>query len=266
MLKQLLAKRKRNRRNPEWEPRLPDGLRVYAIGDIHGRVDLLRALLKKIENDSRKAPVGRKRLIYLGDYIDRGHKSREVVDLLLEGPPPGFEAIHLKGNHEEALLNFLETPGFGYEWQHYGGLETLASYGVTGLETRRASEDFDLARDQFEAKLPETHLAFFRTLELSACFGDYFFTHAGVRPGIPLEKQRPEDLLWIRTEFTQWRGRFEKVVVHGHSISEEPEFERSRIGIDTGAYLTHRLTSVVLEGSDRRLLQTGEARDPHPVR
>ncbi len=265
MLKQLLAKRKKNRRNPEWEPRLPDGLRVYAIGDIHGRVDLLRALLEKIVDDSRKAPVERKQLIYLGDYIDRGHESRQVVDLLLEGPPSGFEAIHLKGNHEEALLNFLEAPDFGTEWQQYGGLETLASYGVSGLGTRRTSEDFDRACDQLEAKLPESHLEFFRTLELSACFGDYFFAHAGVRPGVPLEEQRPEDLLWIRTEFTQWRGRFEKVVVHGHSVSEEPEFERSRIGIDTGAYLTHRLTSVVLEGSDQRLLQTGGARGPRPA-
>ena len=262
MLKQLLAKRKRNRRSPEWEPRLPDGLRVYAIGDIHGRADLLRTLLEKIANDSRKAPVEQERLVYLGDYIDRGHESRQVIDLLLEGPPPGFDAIYLKGNHEEALLNFLATPNFGYEWQHYGGLETLASYGVTELGARLSSEDFDRAHDQLKAALPESHLAFFRTLELSACFGDYFFTHAGVRPGIPLEEQRPEDLLWIRSEFTRWRGRFEKVVVHGHSISEEPEFERSRIGIDTGAYLTHRLTSVVLEGSDRRLPQTGG--NPHP--
>jgi len=265
MLRQLFATLTGKPRGETFEARLPDGLRIYAIGDIHGRADLLRALLEMIASDARKAPAEKERLVYLGDYIDRGHESRQVIDLLLEGPPPGFEAIYLKGNHEEALLNFLQAPAFGYEWQHYGGLETLASYGVTGLGARLASEDFDEARDQFKAALPESHLGFLRALELSACFGDYFFAHAGVRPGVPLEEQLSEDLLWIRAEFTRWRGSFGKIVVHGHSVTEEPEFEPNRIGIDTGAYLTHRLTSVVLEGDKRRLLQTGGTRHLDPA-
>ena len=158
MLRQLLATLKGKPRDETFEARLPDGLRIYAIGDIHGRADLLRALLEMIASDARKAPAEKERLVYLGDYIDRGHESRQVIDLLLEGPPPGFEAIYLKGNHEEALLNFLQAPDFGYEWQHYGGLETLASYGVTGLGARLSSENFDEARDQFEAALPQSHL------------------------------------------------------------------------------------------------------------
>ena len=265
MLRRLFATRKGKPQGPTLDPRLPDGLRVYAVGDIHGRADLLRALLEKIASDARDAPAKKERLVYLGDYIDRGHESRQVIDVLLEGPPPGFEAIYLKGNHEETLLNFLQAPDFGYEWQHYGGLETLASYGVTGLGARLTSEDFNQARDQFEEALPESHFAFFQALELSACFGDYFFAHAGVRPGVSLENQLSEDLLWIRAEFTRWRGSFGKVVVHGHSVTEEPELEPNRIGIDTGAYLTHRLTSVVLEGAEQRFLQTDGAQQPIPA-
>ena len=265
MLRRLLEALKGGPSDQRSEARVPDGLQVYAIGDIHGRADLLGALLEKIAKDARKSPATKKRLVYLGDYIDRGHESRQVIDLLLEGPPPGFEAIYLKGNHEEALLNFLKAADFGYEWQHYGGLETLASYGVTGLGARLSSENFDEARDQFEAALPQSHLDFFRALDLSVCFGDYFFAHAGVRPGVPLEEQLPEDLLWIRADFTRWSADFGKVVVHGHSITEEPEFEPNRIGIDTGAYLTHRLTSVVLEGAEQRLLQTGGAGHAHPA-
>jgi len=251
--------------SPRSQPSSPEGLRIYAIGDIHGRADLLRTLLGLIVADAEGASAGRKLLIYLGDYVDRGGGSREVLELLLAGPPPGFEARYLKGNHEEALLHFLQEPDFGREWRHYGGLETLASYGVTGLGARLGDEGFEQARDQFEALLPESHRAFFEGLEISVGLGDYFFVHAGVRPGVALEDQREEDLLWIRDEFTRWSGSFGKVVVHGHSISERPEHEPNRINVDTGAYMTNQLTCVVLDGVEQRFLQTGGLEAPREI-
>jgi len=257
--RRLLAKLKRIAGGRASRRRTPEGIRIYAVGDIHGRADLLRALLELIAADAREAPAVRKLLIYLGDYVDRGRESREVIELLLAGPPPGFEAVHLKGNHEAALLHFLEAPGFGHEWRHFGGLETLQSYGVTDLGARLADAGFDRARDQFAALLPEAHRKFLEGLELSVCLGDYLFVHAGVRPGVALEDQREEDLLWIRDEFTRWSGSFGKVVVHGHSVTERPEFEPNRINVDTGAYMTNHLTCAVLDGAQRAFLQTGLA-------
>ncbi len=238
-------------------PRTPEGLRIYAVGDIHGRADLLRRLLDRIAVDARTAPASRELLIYLGDYVDRGLESREVIELLLRGPPPGFDVIYLKGNHEEALLRFLEDARFGSEWRHFGGMETLSSYGVTDLAPRLDGEGFHVARDQFEALLPQSHRDFLGSLELTACFGDYFFVHAGVRPGVALEDQREEDLLGIREDFTGWTASFGKVVVHGHTLGEEPECHANRINVDTGAYMTNNLTCVVLEGVEQRFLQTG---------
>lgn len=240
------------------KPRAPDGMRLYAIGDIHGRDDLLADLLARIGEDARSAGPGRMVLIYLGDYIDRGLQSRQVIERLSAGAPEGFEAVHLKGNHESAMLEFLHDAQFGRTWKYYGGLETLHSYGIHDLMLSDDREEFERARCALEQHLPEGHRRFLEGLNLSVAFGDYFFVHAGVRPGIALARQAEDDLLWIRDDFLQSRASFGKVVVHGHTPQEEPVFRSNRIGIDTGAYMTGVLTCLVLEGASHRLIQTGE--------
>lgn len=239
-------------------PRAPDGMRLYVIGDIHGRDDLLTSLLAYVAEDARKAKPARRVLVYLGDYIDRGLQSRQVIERLSAGAPDGFEAVYLKGNHESAMLEFLRDAQFGRTWKYYGGLETLHSYGVRDLMLSDAPEDFERARRAFEQQLPEAHRQFLEGLPLSVAFGDYFFAHAGVRPGVALARQVEDDLLWIRDDFLLSRASFGKVVVHGHTPQEEPVFRPNRIGIDTGAYMTGVLTCLVLEGSSQRLIQTGE--------
>jgi serine/threonine protein phosphatase 1 len=237
-------------------PLAPGGLRLYAIGDIHGRDDLLEQLIDKICLDAGAGTAARNILIYLGDYVDRGLQSRQVLDRLVSGPPPGFEAVYLKGNHEDALLQFLDDAQFAKTWKYYGGLETLHSYGVTDLTLSDDARLFEQARDRFETVLPLTHRKFLDQLALSATFGDYFFAHAGVRPGIDLDRQSEQDLMWIRDDFLHSKSRFGKTIVHGHTPSEDVVFRPNRIGIDTGAYMTNNLTCLVLEATDRRLLQT----------
>lgn len=236
-------------------PALEGGRRLYCIGDIHGRLDLLRELHGRIERDADRF-AGTKTLVYLGDYIDRGLQSREVIDELLDAPLADFETVHLLGNHEQTLLDFLQYPEHAIGWLNWGGRETLLSYGVD-LPPGFQRPDPVLLRDELRANLPEAHLAFMQSLPLTYAAGDYLFVHAGIRPGVPLAEQRESDLLWIRQEFLDWAEPHERVVVHGHSISEEVEMRANRIGIDTGAFYTGVLTALVLEGTEQRLLQTG---------
>tara|TARA_R110002110_G_scaffold39086_5_gene126729 strand:- start:284 stop:1096 length:813 start_codon:yes stop_codon:yes gene_type:complete len=241
---------------------VPEGLRLYAVGDIHGRDDLLGALLDQVRGDARQQPASRSIVIFLGDYIDRGLQSRQVLDRLSGDPMPGFECVFLKGNHEQALLQFLDDAAFGRTWKHYGGLETLHSYGISELALSDDPANFERARDRLEEMLPESHRRFLKTLQLSTEFGGYFFAHAGVRPGIPLDRQSEEDLLWIRDDFLDTGSSFGKVIVHGHTPREAVVFRPNRIGVDTGAYMTGKLTALVLEGTGRRLLQTGASHAP----
>jgi serine/threonine protein phosphatase 1 len=234
---------------------VPAGVRVYAVGDVHGRLDLLDGLLEKILHDGEQATHDRV-IVYLGDYVDRGADSKGVIDRLLAQPPRGFSARHLRGNHDQSLLDFLEDPSHYLMWKDYGARETLLSYGV--LPPRGESDTvLEKARDELKSALPEAHLQFLNGLELSVTIGDYFFVHAGVRPGLPLTKQSPQDLMWIREEFLTSSTDFGKVVVHGHSPSPLPVKRFNRIGVDTGAYATGRLSCVVLEGTQCRFLQTG---------
>lgn len=238
------------------KPSVPEGCRVYAIGDIHGRLDLLAKLHGLIEEDARDFSGARKVLIYLGDYIDRGMQSKEVVDLLLDAPLDGFEHVHLKGNHEQALLDFADGEMLSLDWIAFGGDATFYSYGV-GLEGPRTGiESHAALLENFNANLPDQHAVFYRGLALTHVEGDYFFAHAGVRPGVPLDEQTETDLLWIRHEFLHSDKDFGKIVVHGHSIMSEPEVKSNRIGIDTGAYATGRLSCLVLEEEERRFLAT----------
>lgn len=236
---------------------MPEGTRVYAIGDIHGRADLLDELHARILEDSRASDAERHVVVYLGDYVDRGPDSKGVIDRLLGDLLPGFERVFLKGNHEDAFLTFFQEPETGRDWKDYGGLETLMSYGVRALPLKDEPDAFVAARDDLAKNFPSAHLDFLGSLSLSHAEGDYYFAHAGVRPGRPLSGQTGEDLMWIRDDFLSSDADFGKVVVHGHTPEAQPVERANRIGVDTGAYITGILTCVVLDGSDRRFLQTG---------
>lgn len=238
-------------------PNLPADLRLYVVGDIHGRLDLLAELMDKIEQDSNSFS-GAVQKIFLGDYVDRGLYSRQVIDYLVslqdrERKPPTF----IMGNHEQVMRELLRDPSnreLLEDWLTFGGRETLLSYGVmpSVLQGNR-----DNIMNVAKAKIPAAHVDFLEKLSLSQTHGDYFFCHAGVRPGIDLAAQTEQDLTWIRYDFLSYTRSFGKVVVHGHTISPQVEFRPNRIGIDTGAYATGCLTALALEGTKRWLLQTG---------
>ena len=215
---------------------LPSGQRVYAIGDIHGRLDLLQALSSKLRNDIQDAPSESSIIVMLGDYIDRGPHSAGVIDWLLAGNMPA-PIIALRGNHEATLLDFLADASVLDNWRHFGGLETLASYGVDVRDAMRG-RNYAAAQAKLRELLPPAHQKFFERTRLSWSSGDYFFCHAGVRPNVPLKRQEEKDLLWIRDEFNGFRGSFEKMIVHGHTPVAEPEILTNRINVDTGAYAT----------------------------
>lgn len=237
---------------------VPGGYRVYAIGDIHGRLDLLVALHSDILEDATRHPHdGSNVLIYLGDYVDRGPCSREVIDCLMSDPLPGFESVRLMGNHDEALLKFLDDPAIGPSWSSYGGEATLLSYGVRARPGIIGLARWEDMRQQMIENMPASHVAFLRALKTSVEAGDYMFVHAGVRPGVPLSAQRQEDLLWIRDTFLDSALDHGKVVVHGHTPVDQPEVRPNRIGVDTGAFASGVLTAVVLEGESRRFICTG---------
>jgi serine/threonine protein phosphatase 1 len=233
------------------------GRLIYAIGDVHGRLDLLAPLVGDIAQDAERATTAQPpMLVFLGDYVDRGPESKGVVELILElSASRAFEVRTLKGNHEEALLQFLDDPGFGAAWTEHGGAATLASYGVQPPAQRTDLEAWNNAREALRAVLPPEHRRFFEGLELMVTAGDYAFVHAGARPGVPLEAQSERDLLWIRQEFLEDRRRFEKVIVHGHTPLEEPQLTPVRLGLDTGAYATGVLTAIRLLGEDQRVIQ-----------
>jgi serine/threonine protein phosphatase 1 len=236
-------------------PRLPDGVRIYAFGDVHGRVDLLEKLYGQVANDLEARPVAKAMEVFLGDYVDRGPRSKDVLDWLLTGPNLVDKRICLRGNHELMMQSFLDDASVIGSWGQFGGLETLYSYGLK-FKMPMAEETHEEIRAQFRDVLPTAHLAFLKALRPSASAGGYFFAHAGVNPAKPFSEQIEDDLYWIREPFLDWDRPLEKIVVHGHTPVEEPEVMVHRIGVDTGAYVTGRLTCAVLEGGDVRFLAT----------
>jgi serine/threonine protein phosphatase 1 len=238
--------------------RIPDGRALYAIGDVHGRLDLLDDLLRRIEADaSRHSGDTARELVMLGDYIDRGPDSRGVVERLLGDPLPGFTTVRLMGNHEDALLAFLDGQNDGLDWLSYGGLETLMSYAVPLRSLPSTLAAAHELRESLIASLPPEHDRFFRACLLQHVVGDYLFVHAGVRPGVSLANQSPGDLMWIRDDFLRSRVPLPGyVVVHGHTIVDMPQDRQHRINVDTGAFVSGRLTCLVLRGDQRRFITT----------
>ena len=239
-------------------PRSTDGQLIYAVGDIHGRYDLLKDALVKIAADTAHEAVGRTpKLVLLGDYIDRGPDSSKVVQALVWlSRKGGFELHLLKGNHEQGLLHFLDQPEQGHPWLSYGGAQTLVSYGVAAPSSMAPPEELVAARDALLDRMPVSHLHLLNELELMAIVGDYAFVHAGVRPDRPLAAQTESELLWIRGGFLDAEGPFERVIVHGHTwLNDTPQVFEHRIGLDTGAYHTGVLTVARLDGAMIQLFQ-----------
>ena len=234
--------------------RIPEGTRVYAVGDVHGRADLLETLHQRMVRDAEDARPANNVAVYLGDYVDRGLDVRDVLEILSGGPPDGFQAVYLRGNHEETLVRFLEDPRWLEHWLPMGGASTLLNYRVNVPGNGSTAQRAPQVRDALLASLPEKHLSFLRLLRPSFALGDYFFAHAGIRPGVPLNRQSPEDLLWIRDGFLASTARHEARIVHGHSIVSRPEVLPHRIALDTGAYATGNLSCAVLENDHVRIL------------
>lgn len=236
--------------------RVPDGVRVYAIGDIHGRHDLLTELLVKIDADDKARGSADTQIVFLGDLVDRGPDSAGVIDIAMGLRGQGRKVRYLMGNHEEVFLKAcrerdIKTLRF---FLKIGGDATLQSYPITRAEYMGL--DLEELADRLATLVPEEHLAFLEGFEDMIVIGDYAFVHAGIRPGIPLDQQRKSDLRWIREEFVGQRGDLEKVIVYGHTIYGDVDERGSRIGIDTGAYASGKLTAIGLEADQRWYLQT----------
>ncbi|PBB45294.1 serine/threonine protein phosphatase [Mesorhizobium sp. WSM3866] len=230
---------------------------VYAIGDVHGCYEELRTLEQKIELDALQFR-GRKIIIMLGDYVDRGPNSRRVVEHLMAPPPEGFMRVCLAGNHEVAMLAYLDGHLSLEPWLRVGGRETLFSYGIDPDRLADLYGSSEEVVERIREAIPATHVAFMRTLPVMICSERFLFVHAGIRPGIALEAQDEADLLNIRSEFLAAAHRLDRWVVHGHTIVDVPTLDGRRLGIDTGAFQSGRLTALRIVGKYGRLLSTGE--------
>ena len=241
----------------------PDRQRAYAIGDIHGRLDLLDELLDRIEVDDRSRAPANVTIIFLGDLIDRGPQSAQVVERLRRYRPSFAKTLFLMGNHEEVLLRIVggET-GIVADWLRFGGAECVRSYGIdpADLQYRNPSEVPRILRQA----IPKEHLKFVSGFVDTASLGNYLFVHAGIRPGVPLSHQLPQDLRWIRLPFLEDETDHGRIVVHGHTISDSVDVRTNRIGVDTGAYRSGVLTALGVEGDERWFLQTGSPGQSRP--
>ncbi|MFW5833500.1 MAG: metallophosphoesterase [Pseudomonadota bacterium] len=237
--------------------RLGEGLRVYAVGDVHGRLDLLLRLEASIVDDAHRRPPGEAcRIVMLGDYVDRGPDTRRVLDHLLGPPPDGFDRHLLCGNHDWWLRRFVDDAGPAMPWLISGADAVMRSYGVH-VDVRPDNEaSLDALRRQLHRRMPAAHRRLLRGLVFSLQLGDYLFVHAGIRPGLALAQQDPHDLMFIREPFLSDRRDHGVVVVHGHTVTPEPVVAANRIGIDTGAYRTGILTAVVIDDTGIRFLAT----------
>lgn len=230
-------------------PQFLDGRVGFAIGDIHGRADLLRRMLDRLDQRFHAIDAPAPIIVCVGDYVDRGPDSKAVLQLLTAERPKGFEWRFLSGNHEAAMLRFLDDPLAGRAWLDHGGLQTLASYGVHPLPSAAAGPaEVSAAAAQLNDLMPDAHRVFLRTLERYVVLGDYCFVHAGIDPKRALDAQKDADLFWIRSRFLDDKRQLAYTIVHGHTPIAKPFQDGRRIGIDTGAYFSGTLTAVRLEG------------------
>ncbi|MGX9146430.1 metallophosphoesterase [Mesorhizobium sp. 128a] len=239
------------------DARAPDGMRLYAIGDVHGRHDLLAAMHRRIESELKYKPTADCRIIHLGDYVDRGPDSKSVLDFLIEAQKRDPRNLMLAGNHDIGFLDFLTEPDPDGLFMRYGGVQTAQSYGVDLIGDARWFGKADAVRrghaDLVNA-VPQAHVDFLRSLQLSLIFGDFFFCHAGIRPDVPLDSQSPQDLVWIRDVFHNHPGLYPKVVVHGHTPVPEAELMPNRVNVDTLAWQSGMLSALAVDGADKRIL------------
>lgn len=240
---------------PKIEGSIPAGQRIYAIGDVHGRLDLLDALLGAIEADDARRGPAQSRIIFLGDLIDRGPNSAQVVKRAMESAAGPWNCQFLLGNHEEVFLQALsgDLKALAF-FTRIGGRETIFSYGISEEEYRNS--DYPELHALLIERVPASHIEFVQRFEDMIVVGDFAFVHAGVKPGQALADQRASDLRWIRSEFLNHNDGFEKIIVHGHTITEEVEVRSHRIGLDTGAYSSGKLTAMGFEGGERWVLDT----------
>lgn len=237
---------------------VPEGQRVYAVGDIHGCRDLLEDLLAEIAADDRARGDAQTQIVFLGDLVDRGPDSAGVIDRLIDLAAVHDNVRFILGNHEEIFLRALDGDIDSLRlFGRIGGRETILSYGVSAQDYERT--DYPELLALMQARVPQRHIDFLKSFEDRIEIGDYLFVHAGLRPGTAIESQRQSDMRWIRSTFLESDWEFGKIVVHGHSISDEVVVRPNRIGIDTGAYDTGRLTAIGLQGFDRWFLTTGAA-------
>lgn len=234
------------------DARGPDGIRVYAIGDIHGHLDLLTAMHGRIAQELARDLPADWRIIHLGDLVDRGPDSKGVIDFLIAATAHDNRNIVLTGNHDVGFLDFLAYPEPDGLFAHNGGAETARSYGVE-LDFSDGGRLVE-GHAALVRAVPQSHIRFLRSLPYSASFGDFFFCHAGIRPGVPLDWQDPRDLIWIRKEFLDYPGLHPKVVVHGHTPQAEAEVLPNRVNIDTGVFYSGALTALVIDGAEKRLI------------
>lgn len=233
------------------EAKGPAGIVVYAIGDVHGRLDLLTRMHETIAADAERRG-GDWRIVHLGDYVDRGPDSKGVIERLLNRSAADGRVLALAGNHDIGFLDFLARPDPGGIFARYGGIQTAQSYGVA-MDPDDPST-FKAACRALDAAVPQSHREFLASLKFSAAFGDFFFCHAGIRPGVALAAQDEQDLIWIRGEFHRHEGLYPKVIVHGHTPVPVPDVRANRVNIDTGAFASGTLTALVIDGAEKQLL------------
>lgn len=231
----------------------PDKLRIYAIGDVHGRLDLLQEMHRLIQLENEKAPPFDWVIVHLGDYVDRGLQSNGVINLLMNAQKKNHRMLALAGNHDIGLLEFLDTGDTYGLFARHGGRQTALSYGVN----INFGDDDSIAagRRALRDAIPASHIDFIRSRPRSIAFGDFFFCHAGIRPGVELDRQSPEDLIWIRWEFLDDTRLHPKVIIHGHTPATEVEIRPNRVNLDTGAYSSGRLSAIVIDGTDKFFLE-----------
>ena len=234
----------------------PANMRIYAIGDVHGHLNLLDNIYRKIKTDLNNTGTQQYRIVFVGDYIDRGPDSAGCVQFLLELLAADENVICLKGNHEDKLEKFLANPlDLADSFFTYGGIECAMSYGVDMAAFKHTQEDIINVCAELDKNISPEHKQFYSNLAKSVTFGDYFFSHAGVRPGVPLDAQSDHDLIWIRSEFISHKAPYDKVIVHGHTPAYPMEILPNRINVDTCAYDTGVLSCLVLEGSSHRVIE-----------